>query len=200
MRPRRGAASPVFEIWQVDGRVASIDNPVRLQILAHLERRSATLGDLVRATKKAKSTLSSLHIRPLLQAGLIGESVDPNDARVKWYSLRASRLGSSAVAPATLRQAVIGFVQGAGLLPLGPLLAILDLQQVAKLPKTYTDGLADRVGDFLRRMLASRDAIPELNALLEAERLGTVDGKGRVKAHDDALRPFLQQVVDRVLA
>jgi DNA-binding transcriptional ArsR family regulator len=196
VRPKRGAAAVAFEIWQADGKVASVDSPVRLGILHELERGPATLGTLVKATGKAKSTLSTLHIRPLVRAGLVAQAADPKDARVKWYTLRAQRLGSSAVDAAQLRQAVLGYAQGAGLLPLRDVLAILDVGALAGAPAAYADPVADRLGAAIGRMLGgAADPIGALDALLRREGLGSVDAAGRVTA----AVPAAQAVVERIV-
>ena len=201
MRPKRGAAAVAFEIWQADGKVASVDNPVRLRILHELEAGPATLGGLVKATGKAKSTLSTLHIRPLVKAGLVTQAADPKDARVKWYTLRAQRLGSSAVDPGQLREAVLGYAQGAGLIPLREALAVVDLEALAGAPRAYAEGVADRLGGLVGRMVAGApDPVAALDALLRREGLGSIDATTRrVTAASPATQALLQRAVDAAL-
>lgn len=201
MRPKRGAAAVAFEIWQADGKVASVDSPVRLRVLHALEAGPATLGGLVKATGKAKSTLSTLHIRPLVRAGLVAQAADPKDARVKWYTLRAQRLGSSAVDPGQLREAVLGYAQGAGLVPLRETLAVLDLEALATAPRAYADGAADRLGAVFGRLVtAAPDPVVALDALLRREGVGSIDATtGRVVAASPPTQALLQRMVDAAL-
>jgi uncharacterized protein len=177
------APSPAFEIWKVGDRIHSVENPVRIEILAEIEKKPLTLNHLVKITGKAKSTLSAVHLQALLQAGLVKETVDPTDARVKWYALVGSRLGASSVEKAHLRDAVLEFVNSSGLIPLGPLLEVLDIRRLvdAKSTATYTSGVAQRLGRLLGRMVMAtdaKDAARELSNLFEAAGLGKLEWSG----------------------
>lgn len=202
-RPK--AAPTRFEIWQAEGRIASIDNPVRLRILRQLELGPKTLKDLVALTRKAKPTLSALHLPPLIQHGLVEEAPDPHDGRVKWYKLVGSRLGSSAVDPAELRDAVLQFVQGRGFIPLQPLLEIIRPEEAVKFAPEYADGLAVRFGTLVGRMLLQKDrarAAQELGQLLERAGLGHIRWTGTaivVTPTNPAFRRFLTRAAEAAL-
>jgi DNA-binding transcriptional ArsR family regulator len=209
LRKRSSGQAPatVFEIWQAGGRLLSIDSPVRLKILRHLEQGPRTLNELVAATHKSKPTLSSLHMPPLLKAGLVGEAPDPRDSRVKWYRLLGSRLGASSAEPEELKEAVVGYAQGKGLLPLRSLLEALDLDSlVASKDPSYVDGVAKRLGKMIGAMLVgvNEDArVREINRILEQERLGKLElhqGKPRVKPTKAAATEFWARVVDVALS
>jgi DNA-binding transcriptional ArsR family regulator len=185
--------TPVFEIWQGAGQIASVDNAVRLRILRELETGPRTLGQLAKATAKGKSTLSSLHLPWLQQAGLVTDTPDPNDARVKWFKLAGSRLGSSAVDAPALRDAVMGFVQSKGLVPLAPLLQVLDVPtMVEKAPAAYCEAVAQRLGVLIGRMVfatAAQERTAELGGILERSGLLIQQDK-----QSPALIRFLSQV------
>lgn len=202
-RPK--ATPAAFEIWQSGRRIASIDNPVRLRILRLLEHGPKTLNELVVATRKAKPTLSSLHIPPLVQHGLVAEAPDPHDGRVKWYRLVGHRLGSSAVEPAELRDAVLGYVESRGFLPLGPLLEVLQPARLVRESPTLADEIAERFGTLLGRMLLTKDrarATAELAQILERAGLGRVQWTGTaldVSPSDPELRGFLTRASEAAL-
>jgi DNA-binding transcriptional ArsR family regulator len=202
-RPK--SAPTLFEIWQAAGRIASIENPVRLKVLRQLEQGPRTLNGLVAATRKSKSTLSSLHLPPLLQTGLVQEAPDPHDGRVKWYVLAGSRLGSSAVDPSELRDAVLGYVQSRGIVPIQPLLDVLRPDDLVARDPAYADEVAQRLGELLGRMLLQRDrsrAAHELDVIVERAGLGhvrwTASG-AHVTPKSPALRRFLSRVVETAL-
>jgi len=205
---RHGSIGAAFEIWQAGGRILSIDNPVRLHILRQLEHGPRTLNELVATTKKAKSTLSALHMPPLLETGLVQQSLDPHDARVKWYKLAGARLGSSAVAVDQLRDAVLGYVRAQGLVPVKPVVELLDLRAlVAATKKAYSDGVAQRLGLLVARTISTKEPGERARQIASSmER----DGFGRMVAtgpavrpdaqHAAAMRAFLQHVADAAMA
>ena len=196
-RPK--AAPTLFEIWQSAGKIVSIENPVRLKVLRHLEQAPRTLNELVVATRKSKPTLSSLHLPPLLQTGLVQELPDPHDGRVKWYKLIGTRLGSSAVDASDLRDAVLGYVEGRGFMPLQPLLEILKPEDLVKASPEYADAVADRFGHLLGRMLLQKEkakATQELSQILERTGLGNAKWQGS-SLHVVAVNPNLRRFVTR---
>lgn len=206
MRP--GDPTPRFEIWQAGNRIHSIDNPVRLRILRWLEHQPSRLTDLVKHVGKAKSTLSALHIPPLLEARLIEEVSNPQDARVKIYRLVGHRLGSSAVEAKELRDAVLSYVEGTGAIPLGALLRIVDPEALVAsgARADYVEEIARRIGQSLARMLTHDEfetAVRELSDLLEAASLGLVEtsrqGPPRVAAFRPELQPFVTRIAEEAL-
>lgn len=196
-----------FEIWKGRGRVHSVDNPVQLEILHQLERGPKTLGHLVDATRKTKSTLSALHLPTLRDAGLVAEDIDPKDARVKWFRLDGQRLGSSELDPKALRDEVLGYVQAAGAVPLQPLLEALQLDAMPRLARPeYVIRVGTAVGVLVARMLltsSDRERAAELDAIMRREKLGSVTwvrGKARAAARRAALQPFVDALVAAAVA
>jgi hypothetical protein len=161
------------------------------------------LTELVRGTRKAKPTLSTVHVPPLLESGLVRESVDEKDARVKWYQLSGYRLGSSAVDRAKLRDAVLGYVQSTGVMPLAPLLTVLDIPSLAESgDAAYVDGVADRLGRLLGRLIFGPGAVAELGQLLDRHGLGRIESgppRLRVTPGPGIPEAFLRRVVEAAL-
>ena len=154
--PRGGG----FEIWQAQDRIHSLDNPVRLEILRYLAEGPKTLNELVARTGKAKSTLSALHVPPLLEGRLIEDVPDPRDARIKTYRLVGVRLAQSDLAPPRLRDAVLDYVRQKGVVPLDHLLKILDLPALVASGANpeYLQNVADRAGEMLAPLVTSENA------------------------------------------
>lgn len=110
-----------FDIYQTESGYTAVTNEVRRQILNALAKKDRQLPDLVKITKKSKPTLSSVHMKELLAAGLVEEITHPTDKRKKIYRLAARRIGSSALPVDQLRSAVKQYVStapGAARLPL----------------------------------------------------------------------------------
>lgn len=202
--PRR----PRFEIWQVGSRIHSEDNPVRLKVLRLLEARPRRLTELVALTGKAKSTLSALHIPPLVQAGLIDESADASDARAKIYRLEGHRLGSSDVEAPKLRDAVISYVQSQGALPLPLVLGVVAPQDLVAsgASAAYVEAVARRIGQTLGRSLTESKpdgVVAELSRILSGAGLGTLETVGEaisVRPRDPKLGRFLEALASEALS
>lgn len=103
-------AEDAFDIYQTDAGYAAITNPVQRQILESLRGGEKQLPELVEITGRSKPTLSSLHMKELLSRELIEEREHPTDSRRKVYRLRASKIGSSDIPVAQLRDAVQHYV------------------------------------------------------------------------------------------
>ena len=114
-------ATEGFTIYGTPKGYHAVTNPVRQRILRELEAGERTLTELVELTGKAKSTLSAVHLRDLLQHGLVEERVHTEDSRVKLYRLSSRRIGNSSIPVEDLRDAVRAYVsssQGSLALPL----------------------------------------------------------------------------------
>lgn len=102
-----------FDIYQAPGGVTAVTSPVQRQILAALAEGDLQLPELMAVTGKAKSTLSSVHMKELLNRELVVELPHPTDNRRKVYRLNAAPLGSSEVSVDTLRSAVAAYARNA---------------------------------------------------------------------------------------
>lgn len=204
-RPRRQAH---FEIWQVGSRIVSVDHPVRRSILNLLDQKPRNLTDLARLTHKAKSTLSALHLPPLLAQGVVREARAEPDTRVKLYRLAAHRLGSSDVAIPELRDAVLNYVQSSGVLPLASALRLVDPEALVSsgAQQAYVRVVAERLGHSVARILTHRHparATVELSRVLEGAGLGRLEGRPdeglRLRPARAPLAPFVREVAAAAL-
>lgn len=103
-------AQDAFDIYQTDAGYAAVTNEVQRQILDALRGGEKQLPELVGITGRSKPTLSSLHMKELLARELIEERGHPTDSRRKVYRLRATKIGSSDIPVAQLRDAVQHYV------------------------------------------------------------------------------------------
>lgn len=195
----KSPAGPRFEIWEVGQRIHSVDNPVRLRILHVLGERPRRLPEIVRLTGKAKSTLSELHVRPLVELGLISEQADPEDARSKIYRLEGQRLGSSDVDVARLRASVLAYARRAGGSATGELLRILDLPSLVQsgARPAYLDAFARRLGQALGEPLQGKkreEALAWLAQELRTAGLGTLRVDGGTLHVEGLPKPLAQLV------
>lgn len=95
-----------FDIYQTKTGVTAVTNPVQRQIMAALREGDKQLPELVDITGKAKPTLSSIHVKELLNRELIAELPHPTDSRRKIYQCTATPVGSSNLPIESLRTAV----------------------------------------------------------------------------------------------
>ena len=95
-----------FDIYQTEAGYTAVTNEVRRTILNALAKKDRQLPELVKITKKAKPTLSSVHMKELLALKLVEEIHHPTDKRKKIYRLKARRVGSSNLPVEQLRTAV----------------------------------------------------------------------------------------------
>jgi hypothetical protein len=103
-------AQEAFDIYQTDAGYAAVTNGVQRQILEALRASEKQLPELVDITGRSKPTLSSLHMKELLTRELIEERGHPTDSRRKVYRLKATKIGSSDIPVAQLRDAVQHYV------------------------------------------------------------------------------------------
>lgn len=96
-------ASGQFDIYQSAVGVTAVTNPVQRQILEALSEEDLQLPDLVELTGKAKSTLSSIHMKELLNRELVQEVPHPTDSRRKIYHLIGRPMRSPNGAPPSPR-------------------------------------------------------------------------------------------------
>jgi DNA-binding transcriptional ArsR family regulator len=102
--------TPNFDIYEVDGAYLAVTNEVRRRILDALAEEDKQLPDLVELTGKAKATLSSIHLKELVEQGLVEGRPHPDDSRKKLFRLTATKIGSSNVPLEELREAVKEYV------------------------------------------------------------------------------------------
>lgn len=161
-----------FDIYETEDGHVAVTNAVRRQILAALAKKDRQLPELVKITKKAKPTLSSVHMRELLDAKLVEEIAHPTDKRKKIYRLKAKRIGTSNLPVDQLRAAVRGYASAA--MPTRAL--ALALEAIAAAPASAAEATlraqARRLGELSAHHLQAqvpRERVTALAGLLERE-------------------------------
>jgi hypothetical protein len=171
-------ADGAFDIYQTAAGYAAVTSPVQRQILDSLRECERQLPELVEITGRSKPTLSSLHMKELLARELIEEAAHPTDSRRKLYRLRATKIGSSELPVAQLRDAVQHYVSLSPLSPRLPLAAVFEA--LAAAPEGTAADVLEAQGHRLGTMAAPlfkastvRDLWMRLSSFLEAEKVAT---------------------------
>ncbi|MDR0912571.1 MAG: ArsR family transcriptional regulator [Methanobrevibacter sp.] len=82
-----------MEIGESDKNILTvIKSPVKIEIISLLEKDETSFKDLVKSLNKAKSTVS-IHLRQLLDQGIVAFKFDPEDHRQKIFVLNSQVLG-----------------------------------------------------------------------------------------------------------
>lgn len=165
-----------FDIYQTESGYTAVTNDVRRVILNALAKKDRQLPELVKITKKAKPTLSSVHMKELLAAKLVEEVAHPTDKRKKIYRLKARRIGSSNLPVDQLRSAVKHYVSASPLAARMPL--SIALEAIAAAPEGTPDAAlraqARRLGALSSTLFqpgAPRELVTNLAGFLEREAL-----------------------------
>jgi predicted hydrocarbon binding protein len=82
-------------IFLKHGRTIVVDSPVRIEMLRMVMTGEQRFDDIVRRIGRAKSTVS-VHLRDMIEDGILAERTDENDARRKFLYLDARYLGTIA--------------------------------------------------------------------------------------------------------
>lgn len=167
-----------FDIYQTEVGYAAVTSPIQRQILEALRQGERQLPELVEITGRSKPTLSSLHMKELLARRLIEEAGHPTDNRRKVYRLRATKVGSSAVPVAPLRDAA---GHHAALNPLSPRIALVRVLEVLAAappgtPAAVLQCQAHRLGVAAAPLFEAasvQDLWVCVSSFLEAERVAT---------------------------
>ena len=165
-----------FDIYQTDAGYAAVTNAVQRQILDALRSGERQLPELVEITGRSKPTLSSLHMKELLARELIEERSHPTDSRRKVYRLKASKIGSSDIPVAQLRDAVQHYVS---LSPLASRLPLHTLVEAIAAAPAGTEAKvvwaqAKKLGALASPLLkvgSARDLWMRISGFLEQEEL-----------------------------
>lgn len=177
-----------FTIYATEQGYDAVTNPIRRKILESLEDGEKTLGELVEATDRAKSTLSAVHMQDLRQRGLVTERADPDDGRVKLYGLTAKRIGASSVDMDDLRDAVREYVtspQGGLAVPLSGVFKSFErLPDLEPGERRWVSLFGERLGAVAAKQFTSREPASLLNEIGDVWKR---EGLGRFpEVHADA--------------
>ena len=80
------------ELFASPSGARAVDGKVRMAILSMLRQNEMSFDDIVSSSGKAKSTIS-VHLKHLVEEGIIGSREDPDDARKKTFHIRSGHLG-----------------------------------------------------------------------------------------------------------
>ncbi|PSG96561.1 hypothetical protein BRD56_10365 [Thermoplasmatales archaeon SW_10_69_26] len=165
-----------FDIYEVGDDYVAVTNEVRRSILSKLEEGPSQLPDLVELTGRSKSTLSSIHVRELVDQGIVEAGAHPQDERKKVYQLAGRKIGSSDVPLEELREAVKEYVSLAPEAARFPLSVAIDAMAAA--PEDAGEDLlgaqARRLGLLVGQLLdvgRGRDRLMDIADMLEREGL-----------------------------
>jgi hypothetical protein len=81
-----------IELFATSKGVYAIDSPVRVRILSMLRKNELSFDQIVTLSGKAKSTVS-VHLKKLVDEGIIDSKPDPEDARKKIFFINSEYLG-----------------------------------------------------------------------------------------------------------
>lgn len=81
-----------IELFATDSGIKAIDSPVLVKILSMLKEQDMPFDEIVATSGKAKSTIS-VHLNRMIEAGVIGSRLDPDDRRKKIFYINSSYLG-----------------------------------------------------------------------------------------------------------
>jgi len=104
---KKHTPAPGVGLFATPSGTRAVQSPVRARILGLLAERDLPFDELVRRTRKAKSTVS-VHLQGLEREGIVAERPDPADSRKKIFSLCSPYLGTiSRTKPALVDNAAL---------------------------------------------------------------------------------------------
>ncbi|MDK2973662.1 MAG: uncharacterized protein PWP08_33 [Methanofollis sp.] len=89
----RRRESGTVELLSSSSGVHAVKSPVRVLILETLQEGEVPFDEIMRRTGRAKSTVS-VHLRDMVNEGIVNWRVDPEDARKKLFFTNAERIGA----------------------------------------------------------------------------------------------------------
>lgn len=81
-----------IKLFSTSKGVRAIDSPVKTQILSMLKKGELNFDQIVESSQKAKSTVS-VHLKKLVNEGIINSKPDPDDSRKKIFFMSSEYLG-----------------------------------------------------------------------------------------------------------
>lgn len=79
-------------LFATEKGIRAIDSPVKSKILSMLRKGELNFDQIVTSSGKAKSTVS-VHLKKLVEDGIIGSKPDPQDARKKIFFINSEYIG-----------------------------------------------------------------------------------------------------------
>jgi DNA-binding transcriptional ArsR family regulator len=105
-----------IELFSTSNGIYAINSPVRVKILSMLRKGELSFDQLVELSGKAKSTVS-VHLRRMVNEGIIGSKTDPLDARKKIFFIKSEYIGKLSgkkVVTENIDEYVSSYVEGEG--------------------------------------------------------------------------------------
>lgn len=89
---KKSSDNKLIELFATSHGVRAIDSPVKAKILSMLREKELSFDQIVDLSGKAKSTVS-VHLKNLVNEGIIDSKRDPTDARKKIFFINSEYLG-----------------------------------------------------------------------------------------------------------
>lgn len=90
--PGEAGYGPAIALFSTKEGVRTVDGQVQMRILTMLGREDLSFDQIVARSGRAKSTVS-VHLKGLVEAGVLRVRADPDDRRKKIFSLASRHLG-----------------------------------------------------------------------------------------------------------
>ncbi|MGA2105918.1 MAG: V4R domain-containing protein [Methanoregula sp.] len=87
------AQQPDIGLFSTPAGIRAVESPVRVRILSVLATKELPFDEIVRLSRRAKSTVS-VHLKGLEEDGIIASRPDPKDSRKKIFFIRSPSVGN----------------------------------------------------------------------------------------------------------
>lgn len=97
-----GGLSAPIGLFSTRSGIQTVESPVRMKILTVLRSGELSFDEIVTLSDKAKSTVS-VHLKGMIDEGIIGSRPDPEDSRKKIFFIDSRFIGDLSYEPETER-------------------------------------------------------------------------------------------------
>jgi predicted hydrocarbon binding protein/predicted transcriptional regulator len=92
MKAKKARDERAAELFATSGGIRAVDSPVRMKIVSMLLKKEMSFDDIVASSGKVKSTIS-VHLKSLVDDGIVSSRADRMDARKKIFFIDSGYLG-----------------------------------------------------------------------------------------------------------
>jgi predicted hydrocarbon binding protein len=92
MKAKKARDERAAELFATRSGIRAVESPVRMKIVSMLLKKEMSFDDIVASSGKVKSTIS-VHLKSLVDDGIVSSRADPMDARKKIFFIDSSYLG-----------------------------------------------------------------------------------------------------------